>query len=164
MCINKQKYGVQQCQPRLPNLQQRGFVLVLSLVILASLTLIGVSSMNSANMELKATANAKQHQIAFDAVQSALEYAVSATGASLLNYQTSDPTPQVIPVWLAYASNLQASAVYAGCSVGVGSSLEEGKGFSYNFFDITGSGSNITGTATSIQNQGIRFPAAACDK
>jgi Tfp pilus assembly protein PilX len=142
--------------------KQRGFVLVLALVLLAVMTLIGVSSMNSANMELKATANAQQHQAAFDAVQSVLEYAVSSTGATLIDFQTNDPTPQVVTTTLANASSLSATAVYGGCSVGVGSSLEEGKGFSYNFYNITGTGSNKTNTATSIQTQGIRFPAAAC--
>jgi type IV pilus assembly protein PilX len=147
--------------------RQQGFVLILALVMLAVLTLIGVSSMNSANMELKATANAQQHQIAFEGVQSMLEFAISKTGSSAIDFQTNDPTPQVVTTTLANASSLSASAVYGGCSVGVGSSLEEGKGFSYNFFNITATGSNETaagtkGTATSIQTQGIRYPAAAC--
>jgi Tfp pilus assembly protein PilX len=143
--------------------RQQGFVLVLSLVMLAVLTLIGVSSMNSSNMELKATANARQHQVAFNAVQSVLEYAISDTGASLIDYQTSNAAPQVIDYSVAGADLLSATAVYAGCTVGVGSSLEESKGFSYNFFNITGKGSNATKTATSTQNQGVRFPAAACN-
>ncbi len=143
--------------------KQQGFVLILALVLLAVMTLIGVSSMNSANMELKATANAQQHQFAFNAGQSILEYAVSADGASFIDFQTSDPTPQPVTTTIMGVVTT-ANAVYAGCGVGIGSSLEEGKGFSYNFFNITGSGSNSTGTATSIQAQGIRFPAAACDK
>ncbi len=143
--------------------KQQGFVLILALVLLAVMTLIGVSSMNSANMELKATANAQQHQFAFNAGQSILEYAVSADGASYIDFQTTDPTPQPVTATVMGVVTT-AEAVYAGCAVGIGSSLEEGKGFSYNFFNITGSGSNSTGTATSIQAQGIRFPAAACDK
>ena len=142
--------------------KQQGFVLILALVLLAVMTLIGVSSMNSANMELKATANAQQHQFAFNAGQSILEYAVSADGAGLIDFQTSDPTPQPVTATVMGVVTT-ANAVYAGCAVGIGSSLEEGKGFSYNFFNITGSGTNSTGTATSIQAQGIRFPAAACD-
>lgn len=148
---------------RQQNKQQRGFVLILALVLLAVMTLIGVSSMNSANMELKSTANAQQHQVAFNAVQSLLEFAVSAPGAALINFQTTDPAPQIVTHAVANSSGLTASAVFAGCSIGVGSSLAKGKGFSYNFFDITGSGSNATGTATSIQAQGVRYPAAACD-
>ena len=142
--------------------KQQGFVLILALVLLAVMTLIGVSSMNSANMELKATANAQQHQFAFNAGQSILEYAISADGASYIDFQTSDPTPQPVTTTVMGVATT-AVAVYAGCAVGIGSSLEEGKGFSYNFFNIIGSGSNSTGTATSIQAQGIRFPVAACD-
>ena len=141
--------------------KQQGFVLVLALVLLAVMTLIGVSSMNSANMELKATANAQQHQFAFNAGQSIIEFAVSADGANIIDYQTTDPTPQQVVTTVAGVTST-AEAVYAGCSVGIGSSLEEGKGFSYNFFNITGTGSNSTKTATSIQAQGVRFPTAAC--
>ena len=142
--------------------RQQGFVLVLALVLLAVLTLIGVSSMNRSNMELKATANSKQHQFAFNAVQSLLEFLVSAD--SPVDYQADDMTlTQTVPYAMSNATALTASVNHAGCGVGVGSSLEEGKGFNYNYFDIAGSGSNSTGTATSIQTQGVRFPAAACD-
>jgi Tfp pilus assembly protein PilX len=137
--------------------KQQGFVLVLALILLAVLTLIGVSSMNSANMELRSTANAQQHQFAFNAMQSLLEFSVS--GGSAIDYQPEDMTATQN---VTYGSST-ATVSHAGCSVGVGSSLEEGKGFSYNFFDIAGSGSNATGTATSTQTQGIRFPAAACN-
>lgn len=143
-------------------MRQQGFVLVLVLILLAVLTLIGVSSMNSANIELKSTANSRQHQFAFNAVQSLLEFIVSAD--STVDYQAEDLTiTQTVPYAFASAKVLSATVTHAGCSVGVGSSLEEGKGFSYNFFDIAGSGSNSTGTATSIQTQGVRFPAAACE-
>ena len=160
MSFIKQKH---EMQPRRQPGKQQGFVLILALVLLAVMTLIGVSSMNSANMELKATANAQQHQFAFSAGQSVLEFAVSDDDANTIDFQTNDPTPQTVTTTVAGVS-LTAAAVYAGCSVGVGSSLEEGKGFSYNFFNIAGTGTNLTGSATSIQSQGIRFPAASCPK
>lgn len=151
------------------NGHQHGFVLVMALVLLAVLTLIGVSSMNSASMELRAASNAKQHQIAFNAVQSVLEYAVSAEGASKIDYQVGD---KIAPQLVSYApdalkdetSALSVSVKYSGCSVGEGSSAEEGKSFSFNHYDILGTGANKAGTATSTQAQGIRFPAASCDK
>ena len=152
-----------ETQPKGQPGKQQGFVLILALVLLAVMTLIGVSSMNSANMELKATANAQQHQFAFSAGQSVLEFAVSGDVANTIDFQTNDPTPQPVTTTVAGVS-LTAEAVYAGCSVGVGSSLEEGKGFSYNFFNIAGTGSNVAGTATSLQSQGIRFPAASCPR
>jgi Tfp pilus assembly protein PilX len=154
----------QQTSLQLPVSRQQGFVLILTLILLAVLTLIGVSSMNSASMELKATANARQHQVAFNVVQSVLEFAVSADGAALIDFQINDPlivqTIDSSDFTVNNGSSYSARAVFAGCGVGVGSSLE--KGFSFNFFDITGTGSNAKGTATSVQTQGIRFPAASC--
>ena len=147
------------------NSRQQGFVLVLALVMLAVLTLIGVSSMNTANMELKATGNAKQHQVAFNAVQSLIEYAVSDTGATppLVDYQITDTTTeQTVTAKVPNASKLSAKVKLTGCGIGAGSSMEEGKGFNFNFFTINATGSNEKGTATSVQSQGVRFPTAAC--
>ena len=145
---------------------QHGFVLVMALVLLAVMTLIGVASMNSANMELKATANARQHQIAFTAVQSLLEYALSTdavnTGGTLIDYQTTDLLLTQTVDHPSAANNAQGSIKFAGCSSGVGSSLEEGKGVSYNFYVIEATGSNATKTATSWQGRGVRNSAAAC--
>lgn len=159
------KYKHQHKKTQLPKVQQQGFVLVMVLVLLAVLTLIGVSSMNGSNVELKATANAKQHQIAFTVVQSVLEFAISDGGAAIIDYQINDPaiTQSITTHTVANGSALRADVVYAGCGVAVGNSLEEGKGFNYNFYDVRGSGSNTTGTATSVQTQGVRYPAAACN-
>ena len=150
MYLNRQKYQ-----------QQQGFVLIMVLVLLTVMTLIGVSSMNSSNMELKATANAKQHQIAFNGAQSLIEFAVSAN--TTLDFQTDSLVTQNISTVVAGTSALSAAANFAGCTIGVGSSMQKNKSFSYNFYNITGSGYNSTGTATSIQTQGVRYPAAACN-
>jgi len=143
--------------------KQSGFVLILALVLLAVMTLAGVGSMNSSNIELKATANARQHNVAFNAAQSVLEFAVS--GATNLDFQnTADQVvdTSAVATALPNVGTLSGTSVHAGCSVGVGSSLVAGKGLSYNFFEIRGTGSNGTNTATSIQGQGLRYPAAAC--
>ena len=154
MLSNKQLY-------RRTYKNQQGFVLVLALVMLTVLTLIGVSSMNSANMELKSTANAQQHQIAFDAVQALLEFSVSE-GTTVV-YQPSDLTAtQNVSYTFADATSLAATITYSGCNVGLGSSLAGGS-LSYNFFNIAGTGANASGSATSSQTQGIRFPSASCD-
>ena len=139
--------------------KQQGFVLVLVLVMLAVLTLIGVSSMNSSSMELKAVSNAKQHAIAFNVVQSAIEYSVSSD--AVIDFQTNDETQmQTVEPTVVNGSAVSATAQFSGCGVASGNSLS--KGFSYNFFDITATGKNTKGTATSTQVQGIRFPAASC--
>ena len=143
--------------------QQQGFVLMLVLVMLAVLTLIGVSSMNSSSMELKAVANAKQHATAFNVVQSAIEYAVSSDPVvtAAIDFQTNDETrKQTVNPTVVHGSAVSATAQFSGCGIASGNSLS--KGFSYNFFDITATGKNTNGTATSTQVQGIRFPAASC--
>lgn len=147
--------------------KQQGFVLIMALVLLTVMTLIGVASMNSANMELKATANARQHQIAFNGVQSLLEYVLSkgavTTAGVVIDWQTTNVAPQNVVHAVNNTSSLQAAVVYAGCSSGIGSSLEAGKGVSYNFYNVAASGSNTTGTSTSLQNRGVRYPSASCE-
>ena len=147
--------------------RQNGMVLVLSIVLLVVMTLIGISSMNSANMELRATANAQQHYNAFSAGQSLLEYTISSnavtTGGDAIDYQTRDAVAQNVTETLNSVASI-ASIIYDGCSVGIGSSLESGKGVSYNFYNISGTGqNNATGTAVSVQSLGVRYPAAACE-
>ena len=150
--------------PTLGRSRQHGFVLVLALVLLTVMTLIGVSSMNSANMEIKTSSNAQQHQLAFMAVQSVLDYVISddAVSGGLVTYQTDSAVPQTVTHTLPNTSNLSATVSYVGCSKGVGGSLEAGKGFGYNHYVVTASGQNVTGTATSTQGQGVKYPSAAC--
>lgn len=160
MILTKQKHEMR-------NNKQHGFVLIMALVLLAVMTLIGVSSMNSANMELRSMSNAQHHQRAFSGGQSVLEYIISAgairsdNGLSL-NFQTTDVAAQPVSTMVAGVANT-GSLTYAGCTVGVGSSMQKGKGFSYNFFNSLGTGVNSAqAKSVSIQNQGVRFPAAAC--
>jgi len=151
--------------------RQGGFVLILALVMLGVLTLIGISSMNSSSIELKATANAQQHQIAFNAAQALIEYSVSqpVVSAKIIDYQQNDPaadaqviTPTASTLNLNDIKSLTATTRLVGCTVAVGSSLEEGKGFVYSYFAIDSVATNKTGTATSIQTQAVRYPAAGC--
>ncbi len=147
----------------IPHKQQQGFVLILALVMLAVLTLIGVSSMNSASIELKATANAQQHIVAFNGVQSVLEFVVSQPAENIINWSSTDVNlVQVATHALPNTLNLAANVTYIGCSKGIGSSLQAGRGLSYSFFGVAGSGTNSTGTSTSLQSQGVRYPAASC--
>lgn len=146
----------------LPAVRQRGFVLVLALVMLAVLTLIGVSSMNSATIELKTTANSRQHQVAYNAAQSLLEYTASDGGVGVIDYQTKTPNSIASYTGIAGASAVSATVTYLGCSVAIGSSLEDGKSFNYSYYNVAGSASNSTATATSLQSQGVRYPAAGC--
>jgi len=180
MSFRKQQYGEVHSMKRprggkFGATEQKGFVLVLALIILSVLTLIGVSSMNTANMELRATANSIHHHIAFNATQAVLEYVVSEPAEvstpplpGQINWQTTQAVAQTpdlsgVPVLnLPRTSTLVASVSYVGCSSGLGSSLQAGKGLSNNFFAVAASAKNASGTATSLQSMGVRYLAASC--
>jgi type IV pilus assembly protein PilX len=168
MCIKTKKNIMRSLSMKSCHLpkRQRGMVLVLSLVLLVVMTLIGISSMNGANMELRAVANAQQHHKAFSAGQSLLEYAISGnavtTAGTAIDYQTQDAIVQTVEETLNSVIST-ASIVYGGCSVGIGSSLEEGKGINFNFYEISGIGqNNLAATAVSVQSLGVRYPSAGC--
>lgn len=54
---------------------QRGFVLVIGLVVLMVLTVIGVTSMRGTTLQERMAANTQEHQIAFEAAEAALRAA-----------------------------------------------------------------------------------------
>jgi type IV pilus assembly protein PilX len=151
-----------------PNKQQ-GAVLVMALVMLTVLTLIGVSSMSSSTLELKVAANTQQHDVAFQAAQSVIDITASDDPLNTNNYQVfiTDPANPAYEQIINYASvdgeaTAQAATFWVGCKKNMGSSLEEGKAPASNFFNIRATGQTITGSASSVQMQGVRFPAAAC--
>jgi type IV pilus assembly protein PilX len=148
--------------------RQSGAVLIVSLVILTVLTLIGVASMSSSTLELKVASNAQQHDTAFQAAQNIIEIIASTSPLNTVNYQVfkTDPSATDYEQNLSYTSTdgstAQTVVTYSGCKAQIGSSIEEGKGLSVNFFRARATGTTSTGSATSIQMQGIRYPAAAC--
>lgn len=148
--------------------RQCGAVLVVSLVILTVLTLIGVASMSESTLELKVASNSQQHDTAFQAAQNIIEIVASTSPQNTVNYQVFEPDPtepgyeQNLGHTAANGTTAQATVTYSGCKTSIGSSMEEGKGLVSNFFRAQVSGSTSTGSSTSVQMQGVRFPAAAC--
>jgi len=164
LCMNKRSMKQRSIN------KQRGAVLVMSLVMLTVLTLIGVSSMNSSTIEMKVASNTQQHDIAFQAAQSIIDIAASPDSQlNTNNYQVfeTDSGQAGYEQYLAYAGSSGKSAASAittwvGCKAQIGSSLEQGKAPVVNFFNVSATGTTVTGSATSVQNQGVRYPAAAC--
>ena len=149
--------------------QPRGAVLMMSLVMLTVLTLIGVSSMTSSTLELKVSSNMQQHDVAFQAAQSVIDVAASTDPVNTNNYQVfkTDPVDPLFEQVINYNSTdgngtAQAATFWVGCKKNIGSSLEEGKAPASNFFNVRATGQTVTGSAMSVQMQGLRFPAAAC--
>ena len=149
--------------------EQKGAVLVMALVMLTVLTLIGVSSMSSSTLELKVAGNTQQHDIAFQAAQTIIDIAASEDPLNTNNYQVfvTDPANPLFEQTINYASadgeaTAQAATYWVGCKKNIGSSLEEGKAPASNFFNVRATGQTITGSSSSVQMQGLRFPSAAC--
>jgi type IV pilus assembly protein PilX len=149
--------------------KQQGAVLVMALVMLTVLTLIGVSSMSSSTLELKVAGNTQQHDIAFHAAQTVIDIAASEDPMNTNNYQVfiTDSANPLFEQNINYASvdgqaTAQAATYWVGCKKNIGSSLEEGKAPASNFFNVRATGQTITGSSSSVQMQGLRFPAAAC--
>ena len=149
--------------------KQQGAVLVMALVMLTVLTLIGVSSMSSSTLELKVAGNTQQHDIAFQAAQTIIDIAASEDPLNTNNYQVfvTDPANPLFEQTINYASadgaaTAQAATFWVGCKKNIGSSLEEGKAPASNFFNVRATGQTITGSSSSVQMQGLRFPSAAC--
>ena len=148
---------------------QHGAVLVMALVMLTVLTLIGVSSMTSSTLELKVAGNTQQHDTAFQAAQPLIDITASEDPLNTNNYQVFkvDPMAPGYEQIINYSSidgqaTAQAATIWVGCKKNIGSSLEEGKAPASNFFNVRATGQTITGSSSSVQVQGLRFPAAAC--
>jgi len=149
--------------------KQQGAVLVMALVMLTVLTLIGVSSMSSSTLELKVAGNTQQHDTAFQAAQSVIDIASSEDPLNTNDYQvfitdSADPAFEQI---INYASadgkaTAQAATYWTGCKKNVGNSLEEGKAPFSNFFNVRSTGMTVTGSSSSVQMQGLRFPSQGC--
>ena len=117
--------------------------------------------MSSSTTELKVASNAQQHDNAFQAAQDIIEVISSTSPQNTIDYQSFESDPSAT----GYEQTLSISSpvvTYSGCKAQIGSSLEEGKGLTANFFRARATGTNNSASATSIQMQGIRFPAAAC--
>lgn len=74
-----------------PRKQQQGAALIVGLVLLMVLTVLGISGMNTATLELTMASNAQFHQDAFQAAE---------TGVDILISQRPYPTvaPGILPV------------------------------------------------------------------
>ena len=149
--------------------RQHGAVLVMALVMLTVLTLIGVSSMSSSSLELRVAGNTQQHDIAFQVAQTVIDIAASEDPMNTNNYQVFkiDPADPTFEQIINYTSldgkaSAQAATFWVGCKKNIGSSLEEGKAPYSNFFNVRATGMTITGSSSSVQMQGLRFPAAGC--
>lgn len=154
--------------------QQKGAVLVLALVLLTILTIIGVASMSSSTLEMKVASNTQQKNLAFQGALSRLEFLSSDNAANPVDFKTAIPDETDSNTWpiltcdstdgCPNGTDWNATAVinYLGCFKNYGDSLEAGKGVSRRLWNARVTGQNGTGSATSVQAQGLRVTVAGC--
>ena len=83
--------------------EQRGAALVVGLILLMVLTVLGISSMNTATLELAMAGNTQHHQEAFQAAETGIDISISQRSFNTI-------IPAVVPV-RALAAGIDTQAV-----------------------------------------------------
>lgn len=105
----------------LPPLRERGAALVVALILMLVMTVLGVSGMSTATLELTMAGNAQNQQDAFQAAETGIDIAISQS-----NFATG--TVSVVPVTTVGAGETEAVTRFqqatpvpdAAFSIGVG--------------------------------------------
>jgi type IV pilus assembly protein PilX len=128
--------------------QQRGAALVVGLILLMVLTLLAISGMNTASLELQMAGNAQYGQNAFQAAETGIERTMSS-GVYNTNSDTPlDSTTDKFKTVMHYNKfNGTTDVPDGGYSMGVGT------GFKAYHFDVTSTGESARGArSTHIQS------------
>lgn len=104
---------------------QGGATLIVSLVILAVITILGIASMRSSNLELKMAASARDRSIAFQAAETALmqiEAQLSASpppygAANFTSSCTQDCFNSTCEGGLCFTGDFANAATYSDCQI-----------------------------------------------
>ncbi len=139
---------------------QQGTVLVLAMLMLLVMTLIGVTTMRTATLEEKMSANSMNTSISLQASESAVEAALKDTNnlvnalnsgtAITINVSLSDPTG---PPGFATA---KAEITYKGSTIAPGFSFGANQGtFSTYQFEAIGTGEVPSANAKVITGHGV---------
>jgi type IV pilus assembly protein PilX len=142
---------------------QGGAALVVGMILLMVLTLLAISGMNSATLELQMAGNAQYSENAFQAAETGVEEALRS--ARLNGVNTSNVDPEVDDVVTGTTDHYKILTLHnpdngvtkvpsGGFSMGVG------KGFSAYHFDITSTGTSAR-SATQTHVQGFYVVAQA---
>jgi type IV pilus assembly protein PilX len=132
-----------------PASRQRGAALIVGLVMMVVLTLLAVSSMNTATLELLMARNNQEQENAFQAAESAIDIAIARK-----NWTTAAPT-NVLPVSMGGYGTGQATTTCVDMTnvPGRGFSSGEGdNGIKAYHFDTIAQGS-ANNNAISFNNQ-----------
>ena len=134
---------------------QQGAVLIVSLLMLLALTIIGITTMNTAKLEEKMAANSMNMNKALQASESAVDAAL----ADVNNLVTALNNGTTVTITSSLGdSSVTASAdiTYKGATNAPGFSLGSNQGsFSTYQFEAIGTGKVPAANATAITGQGV---------
>ena len=142
--------------PRAAAHRQKGAALVIGLILLMVLTLLAISGMNTATLELQMAGNAQYSENAFQASETGIETALRE--AKVLGVNTANVTPEktvampnsTIDKYKILTTHTPENGVTKVPSGGY--SMGVGKGFSASHFDVTSTGtSSRSSTETHVQ-------------
>lgn len=135
--------------------RQGGAALVVGMILLMVLTLLAISGMNSATLELQMAGNAQYSENAFQAAETGVEEALREARLNGTNTANVDPektevvtgTSDHYKILTRHNPDNGVTKVPAG-----GFSMGVGKGFSAYHFDVTSTGtSSRSSTQTHVQ-------------
>ncbi len=144
--------------------RQRGAALVVGLILLMVLTLLAISGMNTATLELQMAGNAQYSENAFQAAETGVEAALRTAQVNGTNTANVDPevtatvagtTTDKYKILTRHNPDNGVTKVPAG-----GFSMGVGKGFSAYHFDVTSTGTSSR-SATQTHVQGFYVVAQA---
>lgn len=140
-----------------PKTRQRGAALVVGLILLLVLTLLAISGMNTATLELQMAGNAQYGQNAFQAAETGIErtmYSGSYNASPGSEIPVDAPTDHFKAVMRYNEKNGATDIPEGGYSMGVST------GFKAYHFEITSTGTSARGaTATHVQSFYIKGQA-----
>jgi type IV pilus assembly protein PilX len=144
--------------------RQKGAALVVALILLMVLTLLAISGMNTATLELQMAGNAQYSENAFQASEVGIETALrqaKMVGVSTMNVdpeQTLAMPGSTIDKYKILTTHTPENGVTTVPSGGY--SMGVGKGFSAYHFDVTSTGTSSR-SATETHVQGFYVVAQA---
>lgn len=136
--------------------RQRGAALVVGMILLMVLTLLAISGMNTATLELQMAGNAQYSENAFQAAETGIEQALRT--AQVVGANTANVDPEVTATVAGTTTDKYKILTRHTPENGVtkvpsgGFSMGVGKGFSAYHFDVTSTGtSSRSSTQTHVQ-------------
>ena len=144
--------------------RQQGAALVVGMILLMVLTLLAISGMNSATLELQMAGNAQYSENAFQAAETGIEEAMR--DAQVNGTNTANIDPEVTDVVAGTTTDHYKILTRHNPDNGVtnvpagGFSMGVGKGFSAYHFDVTSTGTSSR-DATQTHVQGFYVVAQA---